>query len=118
MMVVKGVDLISGTGQPVQTPPSSRGRIEFLWAWTSVVVMIALLVATFIASESMAEILSRILGPLTIVASVVSVWFGLAARRHGEEGGLIPAAIGALVGGFFLVMVLLALIFHFGLGWE
>lgn len=110
--------MISPTSQPVRTPPSSRGRIEFLWAWTSVAVMIALLVATFIASESMAEIVSQILGPLTVVASVVAVWLGLAARRHGEAGGLAPAAIGALVGGFFLVMVLLALIFHFGFGWE
>jgi hypothetical protein len=117
-MMVKGVDVISGTSQPVRTPPSSRGRVEFLWAWTSVVVMIALLVATFIASMSVAEIVSQILGPFTIVASVAAVWLGLAARRHGEEGGLIPAAIGALVGGFFVVMALLALIFHFGLGWE
>jgi FtsH-binding integral membrane protein len=117
-MILKGVDMISGTSQPVRTPPSSRGRIEFLWAWTSVAVMMALLVATFIASESMAQIVSQILGPLTVVASLGAVWLGLAARRHGEEGGLIPAAIGALVGGFFLVMVLLALIFHFGVGWE
>jgi hypothetical protein len=43
---------------------------------------------------------------------------GLAARRHGEEGGLIPAAMGALVGGFFLVNLLLALIFQVGFGWE
>jgi hypothetical protein len=92
--------------------------MEFLWAWTSVAVMIALLAATFIASMSMAEIVSQILGPLTVVASVAAVWLGLAARRHGERGGSIPAAIGALVGGFFLVMLLLALIFHFGFGWE
>lgn len=92
--------------------------MEFLWAWMSVAVMMALLVATFIASMSVDEIVSQILGPLTIVASAAAVWFGLAARRHGEEGGLIPAAIGALVGGFFLVMALFALIFHFGFGWD
>lgn len=109
--------MISGT-TPVRTPPSSRGRVEFLWAWTSAAVMIALLVATFIASTSLAEIVSQILGPLTFVASVAAVWLGLAARRHGQEGGLIPAAIGALVGGFFLVMLLLAFIFHFGFGWD
>jgi hypothetical protein len=118
MMVMKGVEMIFGTSQPVRTPPSSRAHMEFLWAWTSVAAMIALLVATFITSESTAEIVSQILGSLTIVASVASVWFGLAARRHGAESGSIPAAIGAVVGGFFLVMVLLALIFHFGLGWE
>ena len=84
--MLKGFDMISGTSQPARTPPSSRGRIEFLWAWTSVAVMMALLVATFIASESMAQIVSQILGPLTVVASLVAVWLGLAARRHGEEG--------------------------------
>ena len=109
--------MLSGT-TPVRTPPSSRGRMEFLWAWTSVAVMIALLAATFIASMSMAEIVSQVFGPLTVVASVAAVWLGLAARRHGEQGGLIPAAIGAVVGGFFLVMLLLALVFHFGFGWE
>ncbi len=108
--------MTSRTG--VRTPPSFRGSIELLWAWASVAVMMALLVATFIASTSAAEIVSQILGPLTMVASAVAVWFGLAARRHGEEGGLVPAAIGALVGGFFLVMLLLAFIFHVGFGWD
>jgi len=110
--------MMSDTRQPVRTPPSSRGRLEFLGAWTSVAVMIALLAATFIASTSVTEIVSQILGPLTVVASAAAVWLGLAARRHGEEGGLIPAAMGALVGGFFLVNLLLALIFQVGFGWE
>jgi hypothetical protein len=84
----------------------------------SVAVMIALLVAMFIASDSLPQIVSQILGPLTVVAASGAVWFGLAARRHGEEKGLLPAGIGAVVGGFFLVMLMLSLVVHLGFGWE
>ena len=92
--------------------------MELLWAWFAVAVMGALLVATMVASGSMAEGVSQILGPLTIVASAAGAWLGFAARRHGEDRGLVPAAIASLVGGFFLVMLLLALVLHLGFGWE
>ena len=103
---------------PIRTTPSSRARTLLAWAWTSVAAMVALLVATFIASNSLTQIVSQILGPLTVAAASAAVWFGLAARRHGEERGLLPAGIGGVVGGFFLVMLMLSLVIHLGFGWE
>jgi len=74
--------------------------------------MIVLLVGTLAGS------ISEILGPITVVVGLIAVWLGLSARRHGEERGLVPAVFGAVVSGFFLVMVTLMLVLHFGLGWE
>ena len=91
---------------------SPRGRRDLAWAWVSVAVMIALLVGTFATG------ISEILGPITVVVALIAVWLGLSARRHGEERGLVPAVFGAVVSGFFLVMVTLSLVLHFGLGWE
>jgi hypothetical protein len=82
------------------------------WAWVSVALMIVLLVGTFAGS------ISEILGPITVFVALIAVWLGLSARRHGEVRGLVPAAFGAVVSGFFLVMITLSLVLHFGLGWE
>ena len=69
--------------------------------------MLALLIALFVT-----ETLSEIYGPLAVVAALLAVWLGVSARRHGEDGGYLPALIGGGVAGFFLVMVTLALVGH------
>ncbi len=66
-----------------------------------------MLVALF-ATETMSEIC----GPLAVVTALLAVWLGIAARRHGEERGHLPAIIGGGVAGFFLAMVTLALVVH------
>jgi hypothetical protein len=51
------------------------------------------------------------------LASASAAWFGLRARRDGEEGGRWPALVGCVMGGFFVLMLLLALVGHL-LGFE
>jgi len=112
-MVSKGADMSIRTPPPAASSLASpRGRRELAWAWVSVAVMVVLLVGTFASSSS------EILGPITVLVALIAVWLGLSARRHGEVRGLVPGAVGAVVSGFFLVMITLSLVLHFGLGWE
>jgi hypothetical protein len=93
--------------RPSRVPTTNRARGELTLAWVAIVGMLAMLVALFLT-----ETMSEIYGPLAVVTALLAVWLGIAARRHGEERGYLPAIIGGGVAGFFLAMVTLAFFGH------
>ena len=50
------------------------------------------------------------LAPIMFAASTAAAWIGLRARRDGEESGTWPAFVGLVIGGFFTLMLLAALV--------
>ena len=97
-----------------QTP--GRARNELTVAWVFAVLAIGFAIAIFIVSEGLEAALPFVV-PAMFISSVVSVWLGLSARRHGLEEGAVPASIGTVIGGFFILMLVLGLIGHL-IGFE
>jgi len=97
----------------VKTPDHKRDpwQKELVAAWVSAGTAILLAAAIFIVSESYEAALPFVV-PSMFVSSASALWFGLRARRRGEEAGRLPAMIGAIVGGFYLAMLLIGRIAH------
>lgn len=93
-----------------------RARSELIVAWVFALLAVALTIAIFVMSEAL-EAALPVLVPAMFVSSITSVWLGLSARRHGSEQGAVPASIGIIIGGFFFLMLVLAMIGHL-IGFE
>lgn len=100
-------------------PHGSRARRELIGGWVAAVIAVLAVVGLFQVSDpgSGYEYLIWYLAPAMFLASASAAWFGLRARRDGEEGGRWPALVGCVMGGFFVLMLLLALVGHL-LGFE
>lgn len=57
------------------------------------------------------------LAPIMLLCSAAAALIGQLARRDGEEGGRWPAFFGFTIGGFFTLMLLIALVARL-LGFE
>lgn len=91
-------------------------RRELTLAWVAAAVTVAAMAGVFIVSES-AEAALWLVVPVLFVAAFTALVSGLAARRHGEERGVYPALLGAVVIGFYALMFMLALVGHL-IGFE
>lgn len=97
---------------------TGRGRREFIAGWISAAVAILAVYGLFQVSEvARYESWVWALAPVMFLASAWAVWLGLRARRDGEESGRWPAFVGFVIGGFYALMLLIALIGHL-LGFE
>jgi hypothetical protein len=96
-----------------------RARLELNGGWVAAVIAVLAVVGLFQVSDpgSGSEHLIWYLAPAMFLSSASAAWLGLRARRDGEEGGRWPALVGFVVGGFFVLMLLLALVGHL-LGFE
>ena len=96
-----------------------RARRELNGGWVAAVIAVLAVVGLFQVSDpgSRSEHLIWYLAPAMFLASASAAGLGLRARRDGEEGGRWPALVGFVIGGFFVLMLLLALVGHL-LGFE
>lgn len=96
-----------------------KARRELVGGWVAALVAVVTAVAIFQVSDPLTglEDLIWLLAPAMILASASAAWFGLRARRDGEEGGRWPALAGLVIGGFFLLMLFLGLVGHL-IGFE
>lgn len=98
-----------------------KAKRELVVGWVSAGIAVVTVVGMFQVSDlfqaSVTPSWMWVFLPALFLASTGAAWFGLAARRHGEEGGPWPAVVGLVIGGFFLVMLLLAFVGHL-IGFE
>ena len=97
----------------------SRARRQLIGGWMAAAVAVLAVVGLLQVSDpgSGFEHLVWYLAPATFLACALAAWFGLRARRHGQEAGRWPALVGLVIGGFFVLILLLALVVHL-LGFE
>jgi hypothetical protein len=81
-------------------PHGSRARRELIGGWVAAVIAVLAVVGLFQVSDpgSGYEYLIWYLAPAMFLASASAAWFGLRARRDGEEGGRWPALVGFAMG--------------------
>lgn len=97
---------------------TGRGRPELIAGWISAAVALLAVYGLIQVSEvARYEPWIWALAPIMFLASASAVWLGFRARRDGEERGRWPALVGLVIGGFYALMLLLALIGH-TLGFE
>jgi tetrahydromethanopterin S-methyltransferase subunit F len=102
---------------PKASSPHDRGNRELIAAWVSVALMAGFFAAIVLVEVTL-EVAQVFLFAAMLASAASSVWFGLSARRHGLDSGLLPARIGGFVGGFFVALIVLSVILHFGFGFE
>jgi hypothetical protein len=102
---------------PKLSSPHDRANRELIAAWVSLALMGGSFAAIVLLDVTL-EVAQVFLFVAMLASAASAVWFGLSARRHGLDSGLLPAQIGGLVGGFFVAMIVLSVILHFGFGIE
>lgn len=93
-----------------------RARNELIVAWVGAALSVVSVIGILIVSEAL-EAALPVLVPVMFVSCAVAVGFGVSARRRGLEEGAVPASIGGVIGGFFVVMVILGQLGHM-IGFE
>lgn len=99
--------------------PAGGARRELVGGWVGAIIAMLAVGGIVQVSDPDAgtEYMVWYLAPVMFLACASAVWLGLRARRDGEASGVWPAVAGYVIGGFFLLNLLMALVSYL-LGFE